>query len=247
MPIPDYDQLCVGFEVSEGEKCIFYPGGGSVCVSIPTYSPPSPSQLAQDLLAKINTALAPAQPIFNIIDAVLAVFQCVKAIATLNPVKIIECIPNLAQKVAALVKLIPPLSMPALIGGVIECLVLYLEGMIADIEAQQEYLARIQAAELAVANTDIEIGPIIECATADLDQIIVFKGQQAAPVNRLIGIINGFLQVLGLPCIPSIGTPSLDPGFIELLRQMIEFLSFLASLLQFEIPLPDASVSADDC
>ena len=106
MPHANFDTFCLGITINPTEKCISYPGGGQLCVSIPGPIPAGGMQIAQTLLDKLNTALAPAQPIFNIIDAVLAVFDCIKAISTLNPEKIIACIPNLAERVNALLQLI---------------------------------------------------------------------------------------------------------------------------------------------
>lgn len=247
MPFPNPDAFCLSITINPTEKCITYPGGGQLCVSIPDVTPVGGMHIAQVLLDKLNTALAPAQPIFNIIDAVLAVFECIKAISTLNPVKIIECIPGLAQKINALLKLIPQLSLPALIADALDCLAAWLTSLKNNLLRQQEYLDRILAAELAGANTDIELGPIIDCATADLDAILIWNGEQATPINRIIGILNSFLQLLGLPCIPSLSAPSLDAGFLLLLDKLVELLNFIASLINFEIPVPQLEVSAEDC
>ena len=247
MPFPNFNTFCFGISTAPGDKCIAMPGGVELCVSIPSMVPLTGAEIVQDLFAKLNTALAPLQPVFNIIDAVLAIFDCIKAIATLNPVKIIECIPNLADRINKLLLLIPQLSLPALIKGFLDCLILYLESLLANIERAREYLDRILAAELAGANTDINLGPIIDCATGDLDELFIFMGEQATPINRIIGIINTFLKLLGAPCIPLIGAPNLDPGFTILVEKLIEFLEFLSQLLTIPIPIPQLTTSADDC
>lgn len=247
MPISDYRQLCFGISAAPGDKCITFPGGTELCVSIPSLVPLTGAELVQDLMGKLNTALAPMQPVFNIIDAVLAIFECIKAIATLDPVCILQCIPNLAERINALLQLVPQLSIPKLIKDFIDCLILYIESLVQNLERAAEYFARILAAETAAANTDIELGPIIDCATGDLDTVIVFMGEQSKPINRIIGIINSFLQLLGLPCIPAIGTPSLSPAFLLLLEKLVEFLQFLSNLLTIPIPIPQLAVSSDDC
>lgn len=247
MPLPNFGAFCFGISVAPGAKCITMPGGVELCVSIPSMVPLDPLELAQDLIAKLNGALAPLQPVFNVIDAVIAVFDCVKAIATLNPEKILGCIPNLAERINELLKLIPVLSIPVLIQGFLDCLILYLEGLKNNLASMQAYLDRILAAALASANTDVELGPIIDCAKSDLDLLLIFQGSQSEPINRMIGIINAFLQLLGLPCIPVIGTPNLTPGFIILLDKLIEFLKFLSGLLDIPIPTLSISVDESDC
>jgi len=246
MPLANYNTFCFAIAAEPGAVCISFPGGGEICAAIPSLIPVGGMELAQDVMAKLNTALAPLQPTFNIIDAILAIFDCVKATATLDPEKIVECLPNLAQRINALLKLIPQLSLPALLAGFLQNLALYLRGLINNLLRQQEYALRILAAQTAAANTDIILGPILDCATGDLDRILIFQGEQAAPINRIIGIINSFLKLLNLPCIPEIGSPTLTDGFIQLLRDLIDFLNYLASLLSFELPF-SLRVSADDC
>lgn len=247
MPISDYRTLCFGIGTAAGDKCIVMPGGVEVCASIPSLVPVTGAELVQDLLGKLNTAMAPLQPIFSIIDAVIAVFDCIKATATLNPRKILQCIPNLAERINKLLELVPQMSIPVMVKGFIDCLILYLESLAANIQRSQAYFNRIIAAGEASANTDIELGPIIDCATGDVDQLLVFMGEQSAPINRLIGLINAFLKLLGLPCIPSMGSPSLSDGFLLLIDKLIDFLQFLSNLLVIPLPIPELAVDADDC
>ena len=91
MPLADFKTLCVGVTQGGGTKCISFPGGAEICASVPSVLPVGSGEQALDLLGKLNTALAPLQPIFNIIDAALALFECAKATATLDPAEIIAC------------------------------------------------------------------------------------------------------------------------------------------------------------
>jgi len=63
----------------------------------------------------IQPALTPLVPIFNIIDTVVAIFNCVKAIPDMigpppDPTVLAACLPDLAEKVNKLLALIPQLS-----------------------------------------------------------------------------------------------------------------------------------------
>ena len=91
MPLPDLREFCIDVDVVPGEVCITFPGGAELCATIPDLVPPQPDKLIRALFAQVNAALQPLTPIFNIIDAVVAIFECVKAISTLNPEEIINC------------------------------------------------------------------------------------------------------------------------------------------------------------
>ena len=85
-----------------------------ICIEIPEI--PDPFQITLpggvtmehiNLMEVIQPALTPLVPLFNIIDTVVAVFNCIKAIPdTLgpppDPTAIAACIPELAAKVNAL-------------------------------------------------------------------------------------------------------------------------------------------------
>lgn len=247
MPIADFNTFCFGISAKAGDKCISLPGGVQLCASIPSLVPLTVIEYVQDLIGKLNTALAPMQPIFNIIDAVLAVFECIKAIATLDPQEILNCIPNLAQRINRLLNLIPQMSLPILIKDFIDCLILYLNELLANIERALQYLNRILASATEAADTSINIGPIIDCATGDLDELFIFMGEQGKPINRMIGLINTFLQLIGVPCIPEFGSPNLDPGFRFLILKLIEFLEFLSTLITIPINMPFLTTNVDDC
>ena len=81
-----------------------------------------------NLMEVIQPALTPLVPIFDIIDTVVAVFNCIKAIPdTLgpppDPTVLAACLPDLAEKVAKLLKLIPQLSIPLTIVGLIDLVI----------------------------------------------------------------------------------------------------------------------------
>ena len=95
-----------------------------ICIEIPEIPDPfsitlpgGVSMESINLMEQIQPALTPLMPLFDIIDTVVAVFNCIKAIPdTLgpppDPTVLAACIPELAEKVAKLLKLIPQLSLP---------------------------------------------------------------------------------------------------------------------------------------
>lgn len=199
MPLPDLRTLCVDIDVTPGDLCVTFPGGTEVCVHFPSLVPPSPDELVRQLFAQLNSALAPLQPVFNIIDVVVAIFDCIKAISTLDPVQIINCIPNLAERVAALLRLIPLLTIPVLVVQFLDILILFLRGQRNQVARQAAYLQRILAAELAATRPgNVGLNAAIICAREDLANLIRFFNDGATPINRLIGVINLFMETIGL-------------------------------------------------
>src|SRR5205814_1428833 len=88
-----------------------FPGGATLDPELPNLGPADPMQLSKQLLGLANAALAPLGPVFNLIDMALALFNAVKAIpdaiSHLDPSKISDALPELAQKAAKLAGLGP--------------------------------------------------------------------------------------------------------------------------------------------
>ncbi len=79
----------------------------------------------QDLLKVIQPALTPLMPLFNILDALIAVFNTVKAIPESlgpppDPTKLVSAIVEMTKKVSKLLRLVPQLSLPYTIIGVVD-------------------------------------------------------------------------------------------------------------------------------
>lgn len=255
MPIPNLQSLCLSIQVVPGEVCIPFPGGAEVCVTMPDIVPPTPDKLIRQLFAQANAALAPLNPIFNIIDTVVAVFDCIKAISTLNPEEIIACIPNLAQQINKLLQLIPVLSIPFLVAALIDTLILYLRGTQAQLRRAQILLARLLDAETAAVRPgNVGLGDIVDCAFDDLNNLIAWQNECAKPVNRLIGVINLFLEIIGLErfTIPCLGTFIADLDAINAILEFIDLLIELLTIIRLAIPvfpplLPQVGGVAQGC
>jgi hypothetical protein len=206
MPLPDLSTVCIDLKVTSQELCITFPGGAEMCVQIPGV--PDPTDVSKQLLAQANAALAPLVPIFNIVDAILALFNCVKAIPDSlgpppDPTKLAECIPDLAKKIDQLLKLIPQLSIPVLIAGLIDVLLFYLQGFRGQLQAVIAHQARLLAAATRAAELgNVQLRTVVDCATGQMDAYLQNLNEGMKPLNRLVGLLNLFLQLAGLPPIP---------------------------------------------
>jgi len=248
MPLPDLRDFCIDVDVAPGEVCVTMPGGAELCVTLPDIVPPTADKLIRQLFAQLNAALTPLTPIFNIIDAVVAVFDCIKAISTLDVEEILACIPGLAEKVGKLLNLVPQLSIPALVASVLEILILWLRGMRNQAVRAQELLTRVLNAETAAARPgNLALANVIPCALDDLDKLLQWQNESSKPVNRLIGVINSFLEIVGLErfTIPCLGQVLPDLGVIDLYIRLIDLLEQLLTIIRAFIPIfPNAALNA---
>jgi hypothetical protein len=51
---------------------------------------------------------------------------------------------------------------------------------------------------------------VVDCANANIDAQMKSIGEGAAPVNRLIGVINLFMEFAGLPKLPDLANLGTD-------------------------------------
>ena len=208
MPLPDLSEVCIDLKVTSQELCITFPGGAEMCVQIPGV--PDPTDVSKQLLAQANAALAPLVPVFNIIDAIIALFNCVKAIPDSlgpppDPTALANCIPDLAEKVDKLLKLIPQLSIPVLIAGLIDVLLFYLEGLRGQLQAIIAAQVRIAAAATRAAELgNVQLRTVVDCAEASMDAYLQNLNESVKPLNRLVGVLNLFLQLVGLSPLPDL-------------------------------------------
>lgn len=255
MPIARLDGFCLAVTVTPREICVRVPVGNSLCVSIPSINIPDPSELLQAMFAQINAALSPLQPIFNIIDAVVAVFECIKAlpkvVTELNPVPLIECIPNLAEAINKLLQLIPQLSLPLFIVDVLDVILFFLNTLRSQFTQIVNRINAIAQANLrAQAPGNVALSLAMDCINANFDADMVNLNEQVAPLNRLLGIIDLLLELSGLKALlKQVGidaTPCLGTLDLDTLLVPIDLLIKLLTILRNLIPLPTFSFSVND-
>lgn len=181
--------------------CLRFPGGAQICFNFPTI-PADNGAAIRGLLAQVNTALAPLQPIFTILEALLAVIECVQgvpeAITQLDPSGLIECIPNLVAKLQALAGLIPQLSLIAFLDDLLGLIVGQLTAMRTDVTR----LANRQGQILAAAAEQVGrpgLRTAVTCALSNFDVEIAMFNNTSEPLNTLIGVVVGLLSVIGVP------------------------------------------------
>ncbi len=222
---------------------ICFPGGfclSHVLTSI--QSVPSMSEVPLQFMSQLGPAMSFMAPVFNIIDAALAIFKCVeaipKAIGTLNPGKIIECVPNLVEKINQLLNMIPQLSLPRLVKEIIRAMADLLRGLAYDLRyIQTRIINMAKAIDRAADLNDVNLSDYIVCAQKNNDDALLTTAEALKGIGRIILLINIFIGLFGGPEIPCFGE-LLDDA--ELLEPVIETLFALAELLdKIAASIPD--------
>jgi len=195
-----------------------------ICIEIPEIPDPfsitlpgGVSMESINLMEQIQPALTPLMPVFDIIDTVVAVFNCIKAIPdTLgpppDPTVLAACIPELAEKVAKLLKLIPQLSLPFTIIGIIDLIIDTLRqarSMLLHLQAQMQQITG--AIDRATELEDAGLMAITSCAQANVAQEAANVGKSLAALGKLIGLLNIFLELVGAPTVPDLSNLAGSP------------------------------------
>ena len=163
-----------------------------------------------NLMEAIQPALTPLMPIFDIIDTIVAVFNCVKAIPDSlgpppDPTVLAACIPELAEKVSKLLRLIPMLSLPYTIIGIIDLVIDTLrQARTQLLHLQQQMVQILGAIDRATNLEDAGLMAITSCAQANVAQEAANVGKALASLGKLIGLLNIFLGMVGAPEVPDL-------------------------------------------
>ena len=195
-----------------------------ICIEIPEIPDPfsitlpgGVSMESINLMEQIQPALTPLMPLFDIIDTVVAVFNCVKAIPDSlgpppDPTVLVACIPELAEKVAKLLKLIPQLSLPYTIIGIIDLIIDTLRqarSLLLHLQAQMQQI--LGAIDRATDLEDAGLMAITSCAQANVAQEAANGGKSLAALGKLIGLLNIFLELVGAPTVPDLSNLAGSP------------------------------------
>jgi hypothetical protein len=235
--------LCVPLQLTAKLDDICLPGG--ICLS-QVWScvgqVPHAADLALDYFSQIGPAMAPLKPLFDIIDTVVSLFRCVAAIpdaiTSLDPSKLLECMPTLAAAVDNLLQLIPQISLPRLVRALLHNLALLLRGVAADF-AYLDYQARriADSVQRAAELRDQGMQAILACAQQNLQTQALSTAEALRGVGRIVLLINLLVGLFGGPEVPCFGAligENLDRGFatiIELLTELADLLDEIAAVI----------------
>lgn len=154
-------------------------------------------------MGTVNAALAPLAPVFKIIDAVMSLQKFVKAVPKLvtSPGKVVKAAGEVVKKIAALAPILPQVSMPFTILGVVDALLTLLEALVGELNGIVQQARRIEEAR-AAAEEAPDLLPILAAAEAQLQVQQANLGEALAAIGPLVEIINTFTGLIGLPKLP---------------------------------------------
>lgn len=232
--LPAVDDVCL-----PGGICLSYVWDGVSKI-------PHPSDMSLDFFSQLGPAMTPLVPIFNVVDTVLAIFKCVKAvpdaITSLDPSGLLDCLPALAKLVDQLIKFIPQMSIPKSIKAMLKNCAALLWAVANDfryLQTQSEMIIR-QLDRAATLNNS-KMNGFLVCAQKDLDDVALSTAEALKGMGRIILLLNVFTGLIGAPEIPCFGSligDNLDRGFgviIDLLLALAAVLNDIANA----IPDPD--------
>lgn len=155
---------------------------------------------ARALIASANAALAPLGPIFKIIDAIFAFKAFAESVPDVltNPGSVVEAVIEIGRKVGSLGALIPQLSVPIMMLGILDAIIAFLNGVALQFDAIAAQQLRIEEARALVADAPC-LAIILDDADAQMDQQSANLAAALSDVRPLIGVINVFASLASLP------------------------------------------------
>ncbi len=237
-PIDIPEIVCARVTQVPGGLCITFPGGVELCASMGV-SDGDLVKMTQGLFAQINSALMPLQPFFNVLDVLVAIFNCITAIPKAIAIPpdltaLPRCLEELAKALAVLLAMLPALSVPRLVKGILLALAMALTGVKAEIQAiiaQEQRI--IEAATLAAEPGNVHLQAVVDCANANASVQLQNLNASLAPLNRMLGLINMLLKVVpGAPTVPTIADLGNDAqSALNVIDPAIEAMLFVANAL----------------
>lgn len=245
--MPDVPPLASSFcaELPELEPlpAIHFPGGAVLQPTIDTSKGvPDVCALVQDLTSKLDSVLAPFQPLFDLLDLVSTLATCVLIIpeAITNPLKLkelFECLPSLVAKLNKILALIPILpqgiqvyvtfvvDVLRYVGKVIECVARQVRAAQAQIALAESYLAQGAALERQ------DIIDLANCGLANGQNSARAALAALSTISRLLCTVRSLLAVLpgGKAIAKKIKIP--DPADTPALDEMATVLESLSAAL----------------
>jgi len=209
MGLPEIDELCDLLDLMGQDLCLVFPGGAQMCTFFETF-PPSLLALARSLLGQASAGLAPLQPIFDIIETIIAIVNCIEAIPDTigpppDPDALAACIPNLLAKMQKLLALLPQVSLPLLIVGLIDVIIQMIDGVIRELRAIIDLLNRI-ASTKGIGNSLLQ--GIIDCAEGSASSGLSNLERLFNSINSMVELLNKLSEAAGL----DLDIPSFEGG-----------------------------------
>lgn len=195
-----------------------------------------------ELVEVIQPALTPLMPFFDVLETVLALFDAVKAVPDTigpppDPTALAEALQKVAEKVVALLRLVPQLSLPFTIVGLLDLILHALrEARDVLIDLQARAAALVAAEDRARELGDALLLEIVACARANIEQEAANLGKRLGALGTLVGILNLFTSLVGAPEVPDLS--SLSGEALDAVVEPLDALVEVLTTIRAAVPLP---------
>lgn len=208
---------------------IDFPGGGEIAsVHQALTKIPTPAEYLLNAFTQAGPGLAPFKPFFDLLALSEAMSNCQKAvpkaISELSPDPVLDCIPDVLEKLDAVVKLEPHLSVPVSAASLIDAAIEYM-GVAIDILVllldRYDELTDWKTTASRVGDTVLD--SLLDCADADLNSIKDNVRDGASSIGPLMALVQRYLEEADLDVVLDLEDPPLDLPIEELtdfLREM---------------------------
>ncbi|MCP4568967.1 MAG: hypothetical protein GY841_15435 [FCB group bacterium] len=231
------DVICNNVPSFSGLDDICFPGGACLSyVMTSIQSIPSPTEIPLQFMSQLGPATAFIQPFMNVLDTVIAVYKCIDGIVdfatSLNPSELLECVPNLVEKINAMLTMIPQLSIPRMVISMVNALISLLSGLSTDLQYLVDRLDAIaRGIDRAADLNDNKKKDFLVCAQDTMNESLSATAMAMQAVGRIILLVNIFMGLFGGPEIPCFGE-ILDGATADVLQPIIDIIDALVDLLQ---------------
>jgi hypothetical protein len=220
-----------------------------ICIEIPDIGDPFALTLPggleiqdYDLMKAIQPLLAPLIPLFEIIDVIVAIYNCVKAIPDSlgpppDPTILAACLPELAKKIMQLLKLIPFVSLPITVAHLLDLVIAGLRQVKEKLQHLQNQLAQIERSIEHGRNLkDAGLMAILACAQGNVEQEARNVGKNLASLGKLLTLLGIFMKMIGGPEIPDLA--HLHGAPLKSVIAPIDALAHVLMAIRIAIPFP---------
>lgn len=163
-----------------------------------------------NLMRMVQPALSPLVPLFDLIDTLVAIYNCIKAIPDafgppLDPTVLAACLPDLAKKLNKLLGMLPQVALPRLIHRSLTLAIETLRTVRSQLRhLQGQRLQILGLMERARVLEDAGLMAIAQCAQTNVAQEAANVGKGLASLGRLLGMIDLFMGIVGGPRVPDL-------------------------------------------
>lgn len=178
-----------------------YPGLGQLkAFQKDMLSWPSPAVMVGEFMRSLNEALRPLQPIALVMQAIVAVLNCLVAAKKLAQGRVgplLACVNNLRLIVEKLLAYIPPIPYMIALGSIIRVIIAYLDEVLNTLLAIDARISQLNAIRSRAATLqDANLTLVANCVQSEVDaaKTNIVAGLQA--LMEIIGSIMAMVRLL---------------------------------------------------